>query len=770
MASPSCNPDVTLEVREEYPYPYPSNVYTPSFVTVKLNGKDKYGIWKTQILCLLESHGMLGFIDGTHVNPQTSVTGKEKVGDHETRQGLWRRSDALVKGWILGSLSEETFRCVLNSLAGKSHQQIDGDFSAKDVWDELQTMYGPPPQLQTVYGPVGLPQRALDKLEDELRARIHQLFYTALLKVRSDEIDRILGNKEVTVIDKITNNGNTALHVAVGATRKSELLQKLLELTPKNTQLLDLRNSDGSTLLHVAAIVGNTQAADILIARNPELLFAKDNEGHTPLAIAPSNMHTETAQHLLQHIDSDHQQKGALFSGASGDELLVTAISSKAFRLALDLLPRYKTLDSDAVLMAIALNFPRELTMLEEFSRTGKLHWKMESALATASDYTVRKCGTRVGKIISKFYVGFYWIIKLLPLILKMLRWPYIKERIRTHNDTTLMFAPVCNMIRLKHDSMSYNQYYMKPLFEAIRQNTHEVVKYIVFYFPEALSSANEEGHNIIQHAVINRSENIYNILYEMSEHKNVYRTIKDPSGNNLLHLAARLAPSSKLNLISGAALQIQRELQWFKEVEGFVCPLNIIQKNSFDETPQMVFTREHKELVIEGEKWMKATAESYTITAALIITIVFAAAITVPGGNNQDSGLPIFTNNAAFTVFAISDAISLFAAVTSLLTFLSVLTTRFAEQDFLFKLPTKLIIGLATLFISTTSMIVAFGATLYIVFGQGNSRILISIAVLTCLPITSFVTLQFPLVIELMNATYGRSIFGKRGINISFQ
>ena len=182
-----------------------------------------------------------------------------------------------------------------------------------------------------------------------------------------------------------------------------------------------------------------------------------------------------------------------------------------------------------------------------------------------------------------------------------------------------------------------------------------------------------------------------------------------------------------------------------------------------------MVFTREHKELVIEGEKWMKATAESYTITAALIITIVFAAAITVPGGNNQDSGLPVFTNNAAFTVFAISDAISLFAAVTSLLTFLSVLTTRFAEQDFLFKLPTKLIIGLATLFISTTSMIVAFGATLYIVFGQENSRILISIAVLTCLPITSFVTLQFPLVIELMNATYGRSIFGKRG-NFSFQ
>lgn len=84
-------------------------------------------------------------------------------------------------------------------------------------------------------------------------------------------------------------------------------------------------------------------------------------------------------------------------------------------------------------------------------------------------------------------------------------------------------------------------------------------------FFPNAIWSANEDGHNIIQYAVINRSEDVYNLLYQMSEHKNIYRTIKDPFGNNLLHLAARLAPPNKLNPISGAALQIQRELQWYK-------------------------------------------------------------------------------------------------------------------------------------------------------------------------------------------------------------
>nr|GFB60854.1 ankyrin repeat-containing domain, PGG domain protein [Tanacetum cinerariifolium] len=121
---------------------------------------------------------------------------------------------------------------------------------------------------------------------------------------------------------------------------------------------------------------------------------------------------------------------------------------------------------------------------------------------------------------------------------------------------------------------------------------------------------------------------------------------------------------------------------------------------------------------------------------------IVFAAAITVPGGNNQ-SGIPVFTNNIAFTVFAISDAISLFTAVTSLLMFLSILTARFAEQDFLIKLPTKLIIGLTMLFLSTTAMIIAFGATLFLVFGEANLLMLIPIGKVLTTSTEPFLTVR---------------------------
>ncbi|KAL2555626.1 Ankyrin repeat family protein [Forsythia ovata] len=84
---------------------------------------------------------------------------------------------------------------------------------------------------------------------------------------------------------------------------------------------------------------------------------------------------------------------------------------------------------------------------------------------------------------------------------------------------------------------------------------------------------------------------------------------------------------------------------------------------------------------------------------AALIAAVVFAAAITVPGGNNQDNGLPIFSIQNAFGIFAISDALCLFCSVSSILMFLSILTSRYAADDFLFALPNRLIIGLATLF-----------------------------------------------------------------------
>ncbi|CAI9293572.1 unnamed protein product [Lactuca saligna] len=151
----------------------------------------------------------------------------------------------------------------------------------------------------------------------------------------------------------------------------------------------------------------------------------------------------------------------------------------------------------------------------------------------------------------------------------------------------------------------------------------------------EAIRYKDKSGYDIIQLAVIHRSEKIYNLINIIGERRSVYRMIEDSSKNNMLHLAGRLAPLHKLKLRTGATLQLQRELQWREEVQKLVFPSYITRENIFMETPDMVFSKEHANLVKEGEKWMKDVAESCSITGALITTIVFAAAITVPGGND---------------------------------------------------------------------------------------------------------------------------------------
>ncbi|KAJ0731966.1 putative PGG domain, ankyrin repeat-containing domain superfamily [Helianthus annuus] len=304
----------------------------------------------------------------------------------------------------------------------------------------------------------------------------------------------------------------------------------------------------------------------------------------------------------------------------------------------------------------------------------------------------------------------------------------------------------------------SGNDLYTRPILEAACQNAYEVVHSILFHSRKE-DITNKSGYDIIHLAIINRSEKIYNLIYDGTR-KNRYRLYKDSYENNILHLAGRLAPSTVLNQRTGAALQLQRELQWREEVKKFVFPTYITQENIFKETPNMVFTMAHKDLVKEGEQWMKTTAESCSITAALIITIVFAAAITVPGGNNQEKGTPLFKKESAFIIFAISDAISLFASSTALLVFLSILTARFAENDFLVSLPRRLFIGLFALLLSTTSMMIAFSATLFLVFCDKKLWMLVPISGLAFIPIASFVTLQFPLMVDLFKSTY-LPIFG---------
>ena len=61
---------------------------------------------------------------------------------------------------------------------------------------------------------------------------------------------------------------------------------------------------------------------------------------------------------------------------------------------------------------------------------------------------------------------------------------------------------------------------------------------------------------------------------------------------------------------------------------------------NIYDKTPRDLFTKSHKDLVIQGEKWTEEIANSCSFVAALVATIIFVATFIAPSGNDQTKGM----------------------------------------------------------------------------------------------------------------------------------
>ncbi|KAJ9565540.1 hypothetical protein OSB04_001506 [Centaurea solstitialis] len=615
------------------------------------------------------------------------------------------------------------------------------------------------------------------------RHRKSQMF-TATLRWNWREIREMLEKDKETLTETLNFSGDTLLQSAVQQGR-NDVVEKLLLFIQKEDvkEILELKKEDGSTALHVAVRAGNKHAMKLLVDKHNELLIIPNKKGQDPLLLALHDMQFDAFVYLLKATtDYDKTNQLLISQGPDykqkGASLLVNAITAKQYGIASELINRFPefAVQNDEVLMAIARTFPTGLnywealispsTFRHEFYR-GYISfsslayflctmpgWKDEVPLISRVAvsmflYVRRLMRYLIWMVFFLFRLAYLPLWKVVARVVPLIQ--HIEKKIKELKKAQEVLNLVCDQI----DNLNQS-FYNKPILEAVVQNSPRVFLGISRRSKgRATESNNRNGYDIFQLAVIHRSEKIYNLIYKIGKDKNHNRTIKDSSENTMLHLAGRLAPSYVLTRRTGAALQLQQELQWFEELKTFMHSSAIIERNIFGETPPQVFTREHENLVKEGEQWMKTTAESCSITAALITTIVFAAAITVPGGSNQETGIPVFRKDVAFTIFAIANAISLVTSSSSLMVFLSILTARFAEKDFLVTLPKRLIIGLVTLLLSITAMMVAFGTTLYLLFAREKPWMLGPICGFSCLPILFFVTLQFPLIADLYRSTY---------------
>lgn len=187
--------------------------------------------------------------------------------------------------------------------------------------------------------------------------------------------------------------------------------------------------------------------------------------------------------------------------------------------------------------------------------------------------------------------------------------------------------------------------------------------------------------------------------------------------------------------------------------MEKIVPPAYKYMQNNKGSTPADIFDCEQKKLSEEGEKWMKAAAKSCMVVAALIATVMFTAAFTVPGGNDNER-YPYLLNKVSLELLYISEVIGMFLSSTSMLIFLSILTSRVNKFAFQHSLPCLLMIGVTTLFGSIVSMVIAFCTAIFLSYHPTSIGIPVLLFLFALIPII-FIFLKFRLLVDIIRSTF---------------
>ena len=165
---------------------------------------------------------------------------------------------------------------------------------------------------------------------------------------------------------------------------------------------------------------------------------------------------------------------------------------------------------------------------------------------------------------------------------------------------------------------------------------------------------------------------------------------------------------------------------------------------NNENKTAEELFAAANEQLHGEAKEWLMRTTENCTILSVFIATVSFAAIYTVPGGPDQNTGIPLLHSKPSLLVFTLADVISLVLALTSVGTFLSILTSSFPLEDFKIYLFKKLILGIICLVLSVSMMAVAFGAAIILMMSHNRENVFWS--VIAFLPVPIFFLSYSPL------------------------
>ncbi|KAJ6292324.1 hypothetical protein OIU78_024492 [Salix suchowensis] len=601
----------------------------------------------------------------------------------------------------------------------------------------------------------------------------------------------------------VTLDEDTALHIAVYS-KQAQPLQDLLEVVddmenfivymeppaPENDQspsteqmkFLRRKNKFGNTALHEATICGNYEAVRLLVARCPALLLIQNNSGETPLFTAAGFGEAGIVEFLFR---SEPEQRGndkrRLFNIHSqrgdGLSILSAAIIGQHFETALLLL------EVDGSLHSVEDRKGRTaLQYLADMPSAFKSGYSMgifetllycclpvirhrKVKLQTgdqAEQGVIRDLERGSGSSLERNQRG--GLLNYLKAPKGF--WPARLERFWNQKIKHVFALRLAKLLIMKDDqswkSVSKTEERQTreeriPLFLATRNGIEEIVRVTIKLHPHAVGKLNDKGQSILDVAVMHRQKKIFDLVKQRKIPWARLHRVIDMEGNTMLHHVADMKYYSG-GTMPGPALQLQEELQWFEQVREVIPSHYVMLQNNEGKTAEDLFKESHKEQLENARTWIKETTQSCSAVAAFVATVVFAAVYTAPGGSD-DNGKPNFIDSPYFMVFTVSDVFSLASSLTSLVVFLSLLTSRFELKEFRNSLPRKLLVGFTFLFFAVTTAVLSFGATIFILIQSKRKSTTLFLSIAALLPVLVFAIMQIPLII-LKKTGKARALF----------
>ncbi|XP_020216100.1 uncharacterized protein LOC109799869 isoform X2 [Cajanus cajan] len=658
-------------------------------------------------------------------------------------QKLWTvvqtESDSVSTNVGAGSSNEidnnELALCIIQSACGsKILDEISHLNTAKEAWNFLAWRYGS--ELEAT------PDIEQGRVGDNVRHCIK--LYKCVEEGDEKGVELFLSLAEGRRALFLTSDSDrrTVLHVAAIAGHV-----KVVEVLVREGEdiLLKMHDNMGNTALALAAyLTGKTEVAECMVEDKKggrirqNLLAIANNDGEIPLLLAADRGHKRMTRYLFSKTpykvlnEQDYDKRVLLLERCIREEILDVALGLLELYLELDQLPPESLPDVFLALRALA-KMPYAFLSGCQF---GFLHNFIYNFLRVEETFEISHEAN---------FSGFRFCspiknVLLLPVMFLGIRKIY--EQKRTHRVVQQILSYMQILVKKLNNSQLQRAFVYDAMLDAAKHGIVEFIESMAKADHDLLWSTDNYKRGIFSYAILHRKQIVFQLIYNLNGRKDIIKYRIDVFGNNLLHLAAHLGPSSDVNDRAGAALQMQREFQWFKAVEEVVSLKCKEARNDDGKKPRELFTETHKELVKEGEKWAKQAAKSFALVGILITTVMFAAAFTVP------------------------DAISLFTSATSVLIFIWILTSRFAEKDFLKRIPFKLLAGLGFLFLSVASMMVAFCAALGVVLNHywAYKRLFIGGAILGSIPVFVLVPSQLRLIYEILLYTLSNPI--RRGSN----